>query len=206
MKTVVMGLQGSGKTYLVKKHFLDKEPYHLVFDPNNEYIGYRSYVPHPKSMEDYEVLSDEVKLMIKKLVLPNIWSIEKEAKTGKKKEKRLKLIVFDEADLIMPAQKPLNSMLRNLWVNCRHYQIDLIAITRRPTDLNAYIMDTADELIIFNLAGVNALKVVRSMARGADEAVKGLSFEKHQFIHMDRARRWKVEYLAKGGEFHESHS
>ena len=52
-RLTVIGLQGSGKTYLVKKAILDKEPHHLVIDPNDEYGDeYTRYVP--RFTDDYE--------------------------------------------------------------------------------------------------------------------------------------------------------
>ena len=58
MKTVIIGLQGSGKTFLVKNYFLKRTPYDIVFDPNDEYVGYRRYVPHKKSLEDEDLLRE----------------------------------------------------------------------------------------------------------------------------------------------------
>ncbi len=188
-RLTVIGIQGSGKTYLVKKAILDKEAQHLVIDPNDEYDGYTRYVP--RFTDDYEKLTAEIKLVIKKLVLPNTWSLEQMAKSGKDKPKRLKLLVIDEADLIAPARTNINSMLRNLIVKSRHLRLDIVFISRRPTDLNAYIMDTSDKLVVFKQVGYNALKTLRALKLDSDKAIKQLDYAKHEFLLFDVDREYK---------------
>jgi len=188
-RLTVIGLQGSGKTYLVKKAILDKEPQHLVIDPNDEYDGYTRYVP--RFTDDYEKLTQEIKLAIKKLVLPNCWSLEQLEKSGKDKPKRLKLLVIDEADLVAPARTNINSMLRNLIVKSRHLRLDIVFISRRPTDLNAYIMDTSDKLVVFKQVGYNALKTLRALKLDSDKVIKQLDYAKHEFLLFDVDREYK---------------
>ena len=188
-RLTVIGLQGSGKTYLVKKAILDKEPQHLVIDPNDEYDGYTRYVP--RFTDDYEKLTSEIKLVVKKLVLPNCWSLEQMEKTGKDKPKRLKLLVIDEADLLAPARTNINSMLRNLIVKSRHLRLDIVFISRRPTDLNAYIMDTSDKLVVFKQVGYNALKTLRALKLDSDKIIKQLDYAKHEFLLFDVDREYR---------------
>ena len=188
-RLTVIGLQGSGKTYLVKKAILDKEPQHLVIDPNDEYDGYTRYVP--RFTDDYEKLTQEIKLVVKKLVLPNTWSLEQMAKSGKDKPKRLKLLVIDEADLVAPARTNINSMLRNLIVKSRHLRLDIVFISRRPTDLNAYIMDTSDKLVVFKQVGYNALKTLRALKLDSDKVIKQLDYAKHEFLLFDVDREYR---------------
>lgn len=188
-RLTVIGLQGSGKTYLVKKAILDKEAQHLVIDPNDEYDGYTRYVP--RFTDDYEKLTQEIKLVVKKLVLPNTWSLEQLEKSGKDKPKRLKLLVIDEADLVAPARTNINSMLRNLIVKSRHLRLDIVFISRRPTDLNAYIMDTSDKLVVFKQVGYNALKTLRALKLDSDKVIKELDYAKHEFLLFDVDREYK---------------
>ena len=188
-RLTVIGLQGSGKTYLVKKAILDKEAQHLVIDPNDEYDGYTRYVP--RFTDDYEKLTSEIKLVVKKLVLPNCWSLEQMEKSGKDKPKRLKLLVIDEADLVVPARTNINSALRNLIVKSRHLRLDIVFISRRPTDLNAYIMDTSDKLVVFKQVGYNALKTLRALKLDSDKVIKQLDYAKHEFLLFDVDREYK---------------
>jgi hypothetical protein len=189
-RLTVIGLQGSGKTYLVKKAILDKEPHHLVIDPNDEYgKEYTRYIP--RFTDDYDKLTQEIKLVVKKLVLPNCWSLEQMQKSGKDKPKRLKLLVIDEADLVAPARTNINSMLRNLIVKSRHLRLDIVFISRRPTDLNAYIMDTSDKLVVFKQVGYNALKTLRALKLDSDKVIKELDYAKHEFLLFDVDREYR---------------
>jgi hypothetical protein len=187
---VVIGLQGGGKTYLTKKLFLDKEPNHLVIDPNDEYgDAYTRYVP--KFTDDYDKLREEIRLVIKKIVLPNTWSLERMAKAGgKDKKNRLKLLVIDEADLIAPARTNINAALRNIIVKARHLRLTIVFISRRPTDLNAYVMDTADYLFVFKQVGYNALKTLRALKIDSDKEIKALNYKNHEFLFFDRDREY----------------
>ena len=189
MRVTIIGLQGSGKTYLAKKVFLDREKQHLVIDPNDEYAGYTRYVP--KYTDDYEKLTEEIKVAIRKLVLPNTWSIEQLEKSGKEKKDRLKLLVIDEADLMLPARHNINAAIRNLIVKSRHLRLDIVFISRRPTDLNAYVMDVSDYLVVFKQVGYNALRTLRALKLDSDKAIKELDYKKHEFLLFDRERNYR---------------
>jgi len=171
---------GSGKTYFVKKFFLDDESRHLVIDGHNEYGGYTRYIP--RFLDNYDHLQGEIKVVMKKMVFPNCAKIE----SKKKPAKPLKLLVIDEADIYMPSRKPLNYALRRAYVNHRHYELSIIAISRRLTDLNTYVADLADFIVIFNLTGYNSLKNIRNI--NADIDLKELDYYKYEFYVLDRAR------------------
>lgn len=194
VKICVLGLQGSGKSYLVREFFLRNQPYHLVIDPMDEYGGFNRYVPDHRLMESYESLNEEIRMIHKKLVFPNILTLEAQA-AGKTKPKRLKLLVYEEADMYIPSQRLLNATVRRTYVQCRHMQLDLIAVSRRPTDLNTYIMDTADYLLVFKISGANALKTLRNMNTDCIDAVRALSYENHEFVLFDRDRSFKTYTL-----------
>lgn len=185
-KITIVGLQGSGKTYLAKNYFLKRVKQHLVIDPNNEYDLFTRYIP--KFADDLDKLKEELKLVTKRLILPNVLWIEK--KNKKKVKKPLHLVVMDEADLYMPSRKPMIPQLRYLYVECRHMQLDLIAITRRLTDINAYPVEVSDYLIIFKQAGYNDLKRLREIGgKEAEEMMREkVDYYKHNFLFFDRDR------------------
>jgi len=199
VKLTVLGLQGSGKTYLVKHTILDAEPNHLVIDPSDEYTGYTRYVP--RFQTDYDSLSGELRMVAKKMVFPHLITLEQLEKGKKDKPDRLKLLVLDEADLYMPSKRAMNAALHDLYVKQRHYRLGIVAITRRPTDLSTYVMDTSDYLIIFKIVGYNALKVARAInpdlvpsdkkVKSDEKAIKNLDYSKYEFLFLDRERNIK---------------
>ena len=189
IKTVVLGIQGSGKTHFVKHEMLDRYGSHyIIFDPNDEYIGYKRYVP---KFTDEARLLEETGLFLRRVVLPNVQSLEAIESGKKEKKKRLRAVIFDEADLILPSRKNINHQLRDLVVKCRHLRLDLVFISRRPTDLNAYIMDTADYLVVFKQVGYNALRTMRALKIDSDDEIKTLDYHNHEFLLFDRDRSYR---------------
>lgn len=186
MRTTILGLQGSGKSYMVKNCILpayDGEV--LVFDVMDEYKGFDRYVP--KFVDDRDMIQEEVALFIRKMVIPN-------SAAGKKK---IRAVVFDEADLYAPATEKVAPGLRNLVVKSRHYGLDIIFVTRRPTDISAYIMDTSDYLIIGKQVGVNALRIIGNISSEAKEIVQNLDYERHEFLIFDRDRKYTKIAVSK---------
>ncbi len=190
MRLVILGLQGSGKTYLTKTRFIPEYgDEYIVFDINNEYSGFHRYVP--RFLGDDKRLKDEMGLFIKRVVLPNTQSLEDLEKGKKPKPKRLKAVIFDEADLIAPSKSNIPAVLRDLVVRSRHLQLDLIFISRRPTDLNAYLMDTSDYMIVYKQVGYNALKTMRALKIDSDREIRDLDFGEHEFLLFDRERSYR---------------
>lgn len=190
MRLVILGLQGSGKTHLAKEsiipHYGGK---YIVFDPNGEYKGFTRYVP--KFTGETAALQEELKLFIRRFVLPNCQTLEDIEAGKKEKVKRLRAVIFDEADLIAPSRANIPAALRDLAVRSRHLRIDLIFIARRPTDLSAYLMDTADYLAVYKQVGYNALKTMRALKLESDEAIKGLDYNLHEYLLFDREREYE---------------
>ena len=190
MRLVILGLQGSGKTHLAKQsiipHYGGK---YIVFDPNAEYKGYTRYVP--KFTGETAALQGELKLFIRRFVIPNCQTLEDVEAGKREKTKRLRAVIFDEADLVAPSRANIPAALRDLAVRSRHLRIDLIFIARRPTDLSAYLMDTADYLAVYKQVGYNALKTMRALKLDSDEAIRGLDFARHEFLLFDLEREYQ---------------
>jgi len=188
VRVCVLGIQNCGKTYLVKNAFVANEDNHLIIDPNDEYQTGVRYVP--RFAADRDRYREEFNLISRKLIRPHLRTLE-ELETGKnarREERRLKLLVVDEADLIAPARAPLPSSLHDLYVKSRHYRLTIVAVSRRLTDLSTYIMDTSDYLILFKQVGYNALRTARAINADIADEVKALDFDAHEFLFLDRER------------------
>lgn len=190
MRLVILGLQGSGKTYLAKKKIIPEYGgRYIVFDPNKEYTGFTRYVP--KFTGDTKALRGELKMFIRRFVIPNCQTLE-DIEAGKKEKKnRLRLVVFDEADLIAPSRANIPAALRDLVVRSRHLRIDVVFIARRPTDLSAYLMDTSDYLAVYKQVGYNALKTMRALKIESDDAIKALDYHAHEYLLFDLEREYQ---------------
>ena len=185
-RITVLGLQGSGKTYLVTNSFLKYQKNHLIVDILHEYPSdMHSYTP--KYLDDPDRLKEEISYIIKKLIIKNCVALE-DKNTTKTDKNRLKLVVFEESDLYAPSSERVAEGMRSLVVQSRHLQLDMIFISRRPSDVSAYIMDTSDYLIIGKQVGANALKIVNNLNSQAGAMLKKLDYDKHQFLLLNRNR------------------
>lgn len=188
-RLTLLGIQGSGKTYLVKEKLIPLfAPYYLVIDPNNEYEGFNRYIP--KFGSDPEFYKKEIELLVRKVIMPSCDTIEEQKARGKRKVKALRLLVVEEADLLAPSQKNMNPGMRHLVVVSRHLDLNIIFLSRRPTDLATYIMDTSDFIVTFKQTGNNAKKVLKNMSDGADKEIGKISFENHEFLYFTRDREY----------------
>jgi Predicted ATPase len=193
-KVAVFGLQGTGKSELVNKIFVKDNEYCFLFDPQNEHSEARfSYVP--THQDDFTKLSAEIDGALKKIVIPNCNKIENK----KKFKEALDCVVFDEADLFFPSGKAMPHYARKFWVDSRHYMLsNLVTITRRFTDINIYIRDTADHLVVFKQAGATELKALESFSKGAAETMKTeIDYDKHNFLYLDRSRKPEIMHSYK---------
>jgi len=194
----VLGLKRSGKTHLVKNEILPAFlPYLYVIDPNAEYGpdlqgkgGFPRYVP--SFAHDYERYKAEIAIIINNQVIPACDKVEEQAKRGYPDKRRLRLLLVEEADLLLPSRMNMSPELRYLLVNSGHFDLNLGFISRRPTDLSTYVMDNSDFIIVFKQAGENALKRIKGMKEGADVAVSGLNFDKHEYLFFDRDRTYST--------------
>lgn len=188
-KVAVFGLQGSGKSHLVNELFIKGNPYCFVFDPQKEHSEAKfRYVP--EHQDNFQKLSAEMSGALQKFVIPNCNNVNNK----KRYKEALDCVVFDEADLFYPAGKQMPHYARKFWVNSRHYMLtNLVTITRRFTDINIYIRDTADHLIVFKQSGATELKALENFSKGAKEAMQNeIVYEKRNFLYFNRSRNFEV--------------
>ncbi|MFA5744446.1 MAG: hypothetical protein WC936_06550, partial [Candidatus Nanoarchaeia archaeon] len=83
-------------------------------------------------------------------------------------------VVFNKMVLSPAAKKLVNTL--------RHEGVDLIAIARRPTDINITISELARERYIFKSMGVNDIKRLNEIIDGLGDKAKALSA--HDYLHV----------------------
>ena len=145
-RLTITGLQGSGKTVLVK-NLLAQNPKFYVYDVMNEYNHYNRYVPTNKDSVS------ELSLFLKTSVL--------------KKGSRIKGLFIDEANRYIPARKALPKMIRELNDVHRHYNLTWGVVTRRPSQLHTDLFELAHfRIFVGPIHGKNDLKLMDSLKEG----------------------------------------
>lgn len=121
---VVAGRRGYGKTTLAK-NLISKLQRVIVWDPMAEY-GDRGYVPKHGTIEEFNSVAKQV------------W------------ERGNIFFMVDEADQVMPSQKPLAPYANRLINLGRHRNIGVGLISRRIANLNKTAVSQAANLYLFN--------------------------------------------------------
>ena len=157
---VIFGLQGSGKTVLLK-HILKSEPAHLIFDVKHEYQGFNRYVVRYR--DDRGI--PELDALINQVVIPT---------------EHVKLFAIDEANRYLkprvpmpPAALNLNDFSRRLPPTNKALSFGCIA--RRPVQLHTDITELAHFMFCFNLRGKNDCEYLNAISAGLGDAVATLA-------------------------------
>jgi len=160
---VILGLQGTGKTYLAK-YLLGQIPASIVYDVLHEYQGYNRYIVKYRQYGNEAI--DEINLFVSKIVIAS---------------KKVKLFILDEANRFCPPKPhPLPDSILELNDFQRHYGISLGAVCRRPTQLHTDLIELAHYLFIFQLKGKNDLLYLDSMSAGLGDKI--LALPQYHFV------------------------
>ena len=170
---VVFGLRGTGKSTFV--NFLANQVgiTALMYDtlsespPSPKYSVYR---PHDR----YNV--GELETVIK-MIIP-----------GVNKSPFASLFVIDEANRFCPS-KPhvLPPIVADLNDQCRHYNMGLGFVARRPVQLHQDITELADYIVIFRLTGVRDIKYLNDISMGLGAMIKTLKGYEFIIVEPDRS-------------------
>lgn len=186
-KFVIVGLQGAGKSYAIKNHFVKRDPDTFVIDVQKEYeeAPFR-YVPKATK---YEEINKEIEQVINRLIIPNCSKIN-----GKRWKQSLNTVIFDEADAYFKTGRELPHYAKRFFVDCRHLMLEnVVTASRRMMDVNHYIRHTADYVIAFKQAGTQDLNTLEEFAAGAKETMKTkIDYKKHNLMIFNRERRYTV--------------
>lgn len=160
---VILGLQGTGKTYLAKS-ILQHEARSIAYDLLHEYQGFNRYIVTNRQFGQASI--DELNLFVNRVVIGS----------GK-----IKLFILDEANRLCPPKPhPLPAAILELNDFSRHLHISFGAICRRPTQLHSDIIELAHYVFIFQLKGKNDLAYLDSIAGGLGDKV--FSLPEHHFV------------------------
>jgi hypothetical protein len=173
-KTCIFGIQKSGKTTWAKrmyKHF--KSPIAFVV---NEDDGWNK-LPNLHVYEaDRMNVARDFELFIK---WARVMALER----------KIDLIIIDEADMFFRGNYDINPDLHDLVLNHRHmgssenpHEVAIWFMTRRPQDIPTKIVESSAYLVIFKLEGVNALKRFDDIHPEIRPLIERLDFRRHDFV------------------------
>lgn len=165
-KIMIMGLQGSGKTYyskqVVKKNnyvtLVYSPHYHDFKDEGDEFIFFK-YDDFVKDFEDFCIYAKEL---------------------GKKN--LIDGVFIDEFDLLVRNNYDIKQNATDLFINHRHYNLFIIAISRRPQDIPAKIFESSKYIVCFTLQGENVKNKFNNLYKGFGDLILNLSYDKHDYI------------------------
>lgn len=178
-RTLVCGLQGSGKSFLGKE--AARKIYgSIVIDPLNEYYGVHRFIP---KIREYEGIEE---------FLNNLRRI------------RPTLVIADEANRFFPSKKKLPIKIAEEYDFQRHTQTGWLFIVRRPQSLNADLLDLIDQLIVFKLVGLGDLAYLKGVSSGMEEKVRSLG--EHEFVLSDYKAHLVMRLQSKTKEVEENGS
>jgi DNA helicase HerA-like ATPase len=141
----IAGKRGYGKT-TAAKNILKNISRVLIWDPLGEYTEYgvQSYIPKTNTIAEYDAF------------LKRAWSMGNV------------FVCTDEADQVMPVERPL-SQYANLITNLgRHRNIGMCNITRRIARLNKTVFSQSREVILFHHFMPNDIRYLAEFIPDAD--------------------------------------
>ena len=172
----VFGLRGSGKSVWLR-NFISQYDNHLIVDPMVEYPGFRRYIPQNRSYGKDAI--EEINLLASLLVVPK-------KNSGKAK---VDLFAIDESNRYCPNKQPLPHTLLDIMDYQRHWKLTTVHVARRPVQMNTDIVELANIIIIFNLAGKNDQQYLNDLSKGLGDAV--LELPKYHYMFVDENRKYR---------------
>lgn len=168
-KIIIVGMNGSGKTELVK-HLCRNQPQHMIYDYHHEYNGFNRYIVAKKNSYEERVaeLTGFVQYHLKK--------------------NPTRLFVIDELNqFCLPKPATLPEPLLDISDNHRHWYnengISFIGVTRRMSQLHTDLIELAHYRIFFRLQGKNDLQYLENLKKGLSNVVVNL--QPFQFAILD---------------------
>lgn len=174
----VFGLQGSGKSVLVKD-ILHKNRNSFVYDVLREHHGANRYLVTNRQVIKHR--EDD----------PAIQELNRVVNTVVIHSHQVRMFVLEEANRYCPPKPhPLPSSILDLNDFQRHENISFGIVARRPVQVHSDLVELAHYLFIFRLVGKNDTEYLNVIAEGLGDAVKGL--QDFHFIVVNPNRTYEV--------------
>ena len=176
VKTIVCGIQGSGKTYFTEHELITafKNPFvYLMHKEDFKSCAKNVHVYIPQVSNKIDTSMTTLEMTISAVI-----------ELGKKK--KIDAFVLDEADMFLPKDIRTLQKFRNLYdliINHRHYGLALIFITRRPQSIPTEVMESSEHLFVFKIEGDNVMKKLTSIHPDFENLMPQLDKKRHNYIY-----------------------
>jgi len=167
VKTCVLGIQGSGKTFLIENSLLKAFKHPFIYRIHKE-----DFNNTKKNVYVYDVVDTSLK------------ELEETARLVKNygKLKVVDAFILDEADLFLKNMIAISPAMTDLILNHRHYNLALIFITRRPQSIPTEIVETCENIFCFKVEGENVERKLRAIHPDFQTLLPKLDKDKYNFI------------------------
>ena len=169
---VIFGLRGTGKSTFANYIARSFKSKCLVYDTLNEVpdtANYDAYIPKVRNNPA------ELELLI----------------TNVKNSSQYQLLLIDEANRYCPSKPaPLPPEVADINDQCRHYNLSIGYIARRPCQLNQDLTELSDYMFIYHLKGKADIQYLRNISEGLGEAV--LKLPPFHFVQVNPDRSYKI--------------
>ncbi len=164
VKINIFGTTGSGKTYkaikITEKCFKTAFVYRMT--------------------DDFDKVKNVVILSPRNFILDLDPFIKKVIEYGKKKV--IDAVIFDEADMLFPSNKPLTPLQKELFDKHRHYNLSILCISRRPQNINTFITEEAHFTAVLSLEGENAINKFNAVYKGWGDMIRQLEYKSYNYV------------------------
>jgi hypothetical protein len=164
-KTLVLGLQGSGKTWFARELVKRSNLKVLVCSPH-----VHDFNDQP---EENFIYYQGAHLDIERFFKHAIQLCKKGVING---------VLIDEFDTIFRNNFDIGAFAVDAFASHRHYNMAIIGISRRPQDIPAYFVESCKFIVSFALQGDNSKKKLNSTFSGFGDLVNNLEYESREYI------------------------
>jgi len=167
--TCIFGLRGSGKTTWAEAIAENPAFNTIIYDTVREYPTNRKFdIYRPTNSNSIEEFVSFLRYYIKR---------EGKAAEDLKDIPKYSLMICDEFNRFAPGGgKALHPALMDLNDQLRHppYEIGVVYIARRPTQIHPDIIGLSDNVLCFHLTGKNDIQYLNDLKKGYGDAVENL--------------------------------
>lgn len=176
-RAVVIGMQGSGKTYVSKQ----------IIKQFKKPIVYGVYP------EEWENESNKITLFIPKNFTSETFDLFAknliESQRNPENKNKYDALFIDDADLFFTHNFSSHENINRLFISMRQIGLSIVLMSKRPQNLSTKTYENADYVLVFAVEGTNVKKYLENLHEDMKTLMPQLSREKHNFIYKEIGKK-----------------